>query len=207
MATIDDLFASPTKYDHPKLRSWLSYKNSPDTVECHVEFRREREMLSFRPARLYLEATRKDGTTFSDREPWDEELNQALIAQGFRARNADNEVERFGFMLEAQLQRVANRFNDGFFNAVLVKFLRDYKYADAPPVHSKLEKVREYAPHQGESADECADQIKNVLSTCATELMHLGYDIAAAKDILSQAIAYYLDDRFSITNRQQLGWA
>lgn len=207
MATIDDLFASPTKYDHPKLRSWLSYKNSPDTVECRVEFRREREGLSFRPARLYLEAARKDGTTFSDREPWDEELNQALVAHGFKARDAANEVERFGFMLEAQLQRVVNRFNDGFFNAVLVKFLQDYKYDDAPSIQSKIAKLREYKPHQGDSADDCAERIKNVLSKCAIELKQLGYDITTAKDILNQAIAYYLDDRFSITNRQQLGWA
>lgn len=207
MATIDELFASPKKYDHPKLRSWLSYKHSPDTVRCHVEFRREREGLSFRPARLYLEAARRDGTTFSDREPWDEELNQELVAHGFAARDESNEVERFGYMLEARLQRLVVRFNDGFFNAVLVQYLKHNGYAADPAILAKLERVREYAPHQGEAASDCAERIENVLGTSAAELSLLGYDTAAGKRILHLAIAYYLDDRFTITNRRQLGWA
>ncbi len=207
MATIDELFATPKKFDHPKLRSWLSFKNSAETVRCHVEFRREREGISFRPARLYLEAERRDGTTISDGEPWDEDLNAALVGQRFRARDEENESERFGYMLKARLQRLVMRFNDGFFNSVLVAYLRSNGYDGEPAISAKLAKIREYAPAGGESSEDCAQRIENALGTCAEELSQLGYSAEEGMRILGLAIAYYLDERFTITNREMLGWS
>jgi hypothetical protein len=206
MANLDELFAQPKQYDHPKLRSWLSYKNNADTTRCSVEFRREREGLSFKPARLYLEAVRKDGTIFSDREPWDEEFNTALVDHGFKARDAANESERFGYMLTARMQPLVNRFNDGFFNAILVRYLAQGGYAELPPIAAKLAKIHVNKAYEGDAAHDCEERINAVLARCAEQLARLGYDLEEGKSILIGAIAYYLDDRFSITSSELMGW-
>ena len=45
------------------------------------------------------------------------------------------------------------------------------------------------------------------MANCAEQLsQQLGYDHEVGKHILISAIAYYLDDRFNITNREILGW-
>lgn len=206
MANLNELFAQPKQYDHPKLRSWLSYKNSVDVTRCSVEFRREREGLSFKPARLYFEAARKDGTIFSDREPWDEELNVALVDRGFRARDLANESERFGYMLAARMQPLVNRFNDGFFNAVLVRYLTLNGYAEIPSIAAKLAKVSVNDPFSGEAAHDCEERINATLARSVEQLRGLGYSVEEGKEILVGALAYYLDDRFSITSREIMGW-
>lgn len=206
MANIDELFATPKKYDHPRLRSWCSYKNSPDTTQCHIEFRRERFAVSFGLARLYLEAERKDGTVFVDGEPWEDEFNTALVEYGFRARDEENEEKRFGYALESRLQRLGIRFGDGFFNAVMVNYLRTNGYGQHPAIAGKLADVKEYEPRHGEVAIDCEGRIENTLGRSVKELAGLGYEPATGKRILNAAIAYYLDDRFSITSRAAMGW-
>ena len=205
MANLDDLFAKPKQYDHPKLRSWLSYKKNSDTIGCFIEFRRERQGLSYKPARLYFEAERKDGTIFSDREPWDEDLNNALLDRGFKARDAANESERFGYTLVARMQPLVNKFNDGFFNAVLVQYLKREGYSKIGAIQLKLAKISVNQPAPGETADDCAERIDAILARCANQINELGYDIQEGKRILADAIAYYLDDRFSITSSEIFG--
>jgi hypothetical protein len=39
----------------------------------------------------------------------------------------------------------------------------------------------------------------------AAELRHLGYEMQAAWDILAGAMARYVDERFSVTDRRLLG--
>lgn len=206
MANLNELFAKPKQYDHPKLRSWLSYKNSAEVTRCTVEFRRERDGLVFRPARLYLVAERKDGTIFSDGEPWDRALNEALVEKKFKARDEENESERMGYMLAGRMQPLVNKFNDGFFNAVLVRYLNQNGYVEIPAIAAKLAKIREDAPSAGEAALDCEARIDSVLARCAQELVGLEYEPEESKHILAGAIAYYLDERFSITNAEILGW-
>ena len=48
--------------------------------------------------------------------------------------------------------------------------------------------------------------IDNAIRGRAKELTkYLGYEIPEAEDILASAVAQYLDDRFSVTNRRILG--
>jgi hypothetical protein len=44
------------------------------------------------------------------------------------------------------------------------------------------------------------------MRTCRQQVSRLEYTAEEGKRILVAAIAYYLDDRFSITNRELLGW-
>ncbi len=206
MANLDELFSKSNEYDHPQLRSWVSFRNSAETTRYYVEFRRIREGLVYKPARLYFVAERKDGTTFSNSEPWDDDFNNALVAQGFKARDPENESERFGYMLEARMQPLVNQFNDGFFNAVLVQHLDRNGYSALKPISEKLAKIHVNKPADGEPASDCSARIDSVLARCAEELVHLSYTPKDGKSVLAAAIAYYLDDRFSITNSAMLGW-
>ena len=50
--------------------------------------------------------------------------------------------------------------------------------------------------------------IENTLKEVARDLAtDLGYERSEAKSILASAVAYYLDERFSVTNRRMLGFA
>lgn len=53
---------------------------------------------------------------------------------------------------------------------------------------------------------ECRDMIDGAIAGRAKELTKcLEYEIAEAEEILAAALAQYLDDRFSVTNRRVLG--
>jgi len=207
MANIDELFAAPKKYDHPRLRAWRSYKNSPDTTQCHIEFRRERFAVSWGLAQLYFEAERRDGIVFVDREPWDDEFNTALVEYGFQARDEENEGRRFGYAVECRLYRLGIRFGESFYSAVLVNYLKGNGYGQHPAIASKLADIKEYAPRHGDAAIDCEGRLENALGRTVQELAGLGYEPDTGKRILNAAIAYYLDDRFSITGRAALGWS
>ncbi|WP_162656527.1 hypothetical protein [Tuwongella immobilis] len=49
--------------------------------------------------------------------------------------------------------------------------------------------------------------IQTVLRDRWQELLHLEYDSETAERILVGALAYYLDQRFSISIRRKLGWS
>jgi hypothetical protein len=138
---------------------------------------------------------------------WDKRLDDWLIQHNVRAKTPENEADRFGFGLRDRLESVELRYGSGFFNAVLDTYLRTSDFASQPSVAAKLAKVRENAPLQGESASDCAERIKRVLASCARDdlMKALGYDRYAAVSIRSNAVAYYLDERFNITSRALLG--
>jgi hypothetical protein len=205
MAHLDDLFNDPNQYDHPKLRSWRSHKQHVDTDASFIEFRRDRDGLTYKPARLYFEAHKKDGTIFADMEPWDDDLNKALVQNGFRAKDPENEAKRFGFMLEYLLEPLQNRYGDGFFNASFITYLKTNGYHNWPTVAKKLEYISENKVSIEEPYQNLTERLDGVFAECAALLKKLYCDPDKAKDILIAAIAYYLDDRYSIFNRRQLG--
>lgn len=206
MANIDELFAAPKKYDHPRLRSWRSYKNSPETTRCHIEYRRKQWGLSGGHPMLYFEADRKDGTVFVDREPWEDDFNKALVEHGFQALDEENEGKRFGYALWERMRRLGVRFGDFFFHCVVVNYLKDNEYNQHPLIALKLADIKEYPPQHGDAATDCEGRIDNLLSRCVEELAGLGYEPAAGKRILNAAIATYLDHNFRITGRAAVGW-
>jgi hypothetical protein len=48
--------------------------------------------------------------------------------------------------------------------------------------------------------------IDDAITATADDLKRLGYPEGAREDVLAAAIAYYLDERFSITNGRLLGF-
>jgi hypothetical protein len=206
MTKLHDLFVKPSQYDHPKLRSWLSYKNKASVVGSYVEFRRERDGLVFKPAVLYFVAVQTDDTEYCDSEPWDAALNDALLKNGFRARNAENEGERFGYRLVGLLQPIVNKFGDGYFNSVLVRYLEENGYTSDEVIRGHLTKIQTHPPLGSQHVADCQARIDGVLAQCAGQLTGLGYSPQDSSTILCGALAYYLDERFHLTNRKILGW-
>lgn len=208
MLNLDDLFSTQTPYDHPKLRYWRSLLQRHSQAELRVELRRERDGLTFLPASLYVSAVAPDGTVLScDQEPWEDELNLTLVREGFRAPNEENEAMRFGLMLRHLFRPIETRFGDGYFNAVLIDYLKASGFADHPEVKAKLDAIHEYTPPQSSAANDCRERLRSVLVQCARWLVdNLKYQRATAEDILGGAVAYYLDERYSITNRRLMGW-
>ncbi len=206
MTKLDDLFVKQSQYDHPRLRSWLSYKNNPSITKSYLEFRRERDGLVFKPATLYFVAERVDGTEFCDSEPWDAAFNDALVKRQFQSRDAENEGERFGYRLIGLLQPIVNKFGDGYFNSVLVRHLEENGYTSNEVILDQLTKIHTNAPYNSEHVTDCQERIDGVLAQCAGQLTGLGYSPQDSRNILCGALAYYLDERFHLTNRQILNW-
>ncbi len=172
------------------------------------KFARERDGLAFRPARLMIRvagATPSGANRSHDIVLWDSELNDWLLRNGTRAADPLNEGERFGYMMRQRFDMVEQQFGDGFFNSVLIHFLRsdeDLKDSCA----NFLAAVSAPQPSAGETAIECRERIEGILAACGAELVEdLKYDEQAARRIFTDALNYFLDDRFNITNSKLLG--
>jgi hypothetical protein len=83
----------------------------------------------------------------------------------------------------------------------------------SPP--AKLDAVRELRPYistnrpyeGGHSAQDCSVMIQAAMQDRWIQLRrNLGYDKVGAERILAGALAYFLDERFSITDGRKLGW-
>ena len=74
-----------------------------------------------------------------------------------------------------------------------------------PGVRAKLDAVHSYPPGDGESARLCWAAVEEVLAATARTLTGpLAYPRPEAEKILSDAVAYYIDDRFNVSTRKLL---
>ena len=81
MLLLDRYFQPPESEDeHPKLRFWKGLTDSPRVEKVRFELRRERDGLTFRPAKMLIHFWGSDGNDVRcDSEDWDGELNRSLI--------------------------------------------------------------------------------------------------------------------------------
>jgi len=136
---------------------------------------------------------------------WDQRLERWLLDHNIKAVDAENEAERFGFGLEAQFEPIERRCGSGYFNSVLVGYLHESGFAEQPTVREKLGAIHTYRPSATAAAMDYTSQIKTVLGANARTLESLGYPRDTVIEILANAIAYYLDERFNIHTRALLG--
>lgn len=208
--------SAPNKYfdsplpppKHPRIRAWEAYRRRPEVDHLVVELRREREGLTFLPARLFVDFCQKDGSVVNqDAVRWEAELDEWLIdAQKARARDVANETLRFSLLLKARLRAASLRHGDGYFNSVLVSGLREGPFRAHAKAAEVLRLIRVSEPVGG-GRDECQEAIDAELSWAAQKLLKLyDGDRALAEDLLGGAIALYLDERFSVTSRKALGF-
>lgn len=206
MSLADELFGPEVvEPSPPEVRRWEFFLARGVRPVC--TFVRRREGLGWTPARLVI--SYPDATPPVPPDPpiaWDSRLERWLLDHQIKAADEGNEAERFGFGLEAQLEPIEVRYGSGYFNAVLVAYLRESGFADQPVVREKLDAIHSYPPSVGQAREDCTAQIKSVLATNARRLEALGYDREVAIEILASAIAHYLDERFNIHTRALLGF-
>ena len=210
MSTPNKYFDSPTQRpEHPRVRAWRSYRKDPSVHYVEVEVRRKREGLFVLPARLFVFFCSEDGEVVrTDETAWESELESWLIdKEKARAATIDNEKLRFSLLLKPALRPIPVRYGDDYFNSVLVTGLKEGPFGTHTEIVDVLRDIHEYPPAGGSLLD-CQELIDFEFATMAKRLLELyDDDRATAEDILGGAIARYLDDRFSVSDRRQLGWA
>ncbi len=180
----------------------LTFLENIPAENVKVDVVRPRDTLGFKAARIYLRILDGPPSEYA----WDDELNAALVAKGIKAVSPESEKVRFALGLRFGFKRVELRFGDGFFNAVLGKVVRE-KFAGLPEIDDVLRDVHTDQPFMGGNGYEnCRDMIEKVIGDRAMELIGLNYPMTQAEEILAGAMALYLDERFTVTDRRRLGW-
>jgi hypothetical protein len=190
--------------EHPKIRAWIAWKSDSQRVE--LEIRRPREGLAFLPTRMFV-TFYADGTIHrQDDAEWELELDTWLLKEHVKARDEVNETLRFALRLKSAFRPIAIRFGDGYFNSVLVHQLRGGPLGGTAPLADVLGAIQEYEAAGGSKYD-CEQLIDFEITVAAKALLSLyDNDRAAAERILTGALAQYLDERFHVTERRQLGF-
>ena len=203
MAKLEFLDESDKSFEHPL----IAHIDSAH-AKVSLEVRRPKDILGFRPAMLYVRAVDNGAQGQPQEYQWDDDLNLALVLRNVRAVSKENEKLRFALVLRRQLQKPERRFGDGFFNSVLVKFVRESALVDFPEVSDVLKDVFTNEPHTGGNGlEDCVAAIRQVLKEVLHQLMDdLGYNRVDAEEVLAGALARYLDERFTVTDRRRLGW-
>ena len=191
-------------FDHPRLRHWQALQQRG--AQLRLEVSREQYGLYVDSPVLHV-TIEIGGQAQHEDEPWSEDLHRGLVELGVRAVSDDHERLRFGRALADALERVEDRGGIGFFNSVVIDTLKQGPLAER--LAEQLRRIHVLpASHDSSDYAECRDFIVGVIRGRARELTRdLGYEQPRASQILCGALAIYLDDRFSVTARRQLGLA
>jgi hypothetical protein len=209
---MEDFLAADERHEfesHPLIRLLTARQSKSDFGVARVVILRPRAALGFEPARLTLEFLDKQGNPVDYKtEEWDPGLNGALIRRKIMALDEANEVTRFGLALAAAFEEAESRYGDGFFNSVLMVVIDKSPFASKAAIKELRTHISTNRPYQGgHSADDCAVMIQSALQDRWFELRKsLGYQKEAADRIMAGALASYLDERFTVTDRRKLGW-
>jgi hypothetical protein len=202
---INNYFDTPAEApEHPKIRAWSAWKSGSQRTE--LEIRRPREGLAFLPARMYVTFYVDGAIQRQDETEWELELDTWLLKEHVKARDEANETLRFALRLKAAFRSIAIRFGDGYFNSVMVHQLRGGPLGRVAPLAEMLSAIHEYEAAGG-SKDDCEQLIDFEITVAAKALLRLyGGERIVAERILTRALAQYLDERFHVTERRQLGF-
>lgn len=208
MPTLDELLDHPPKTAprHPRLQAWEDILANP-RAKIELEVFRPRTAFGLVQSEMNLHIA-----TDGQRQPletllWDDELNVGLIQMGVQAVDDANEAERFALGLRAAFRKAERDFGDGFFNSVLYQFVSESGLASDPAILDILKHAYALGPNlESKKYGPCRELIEVAIAGRMHELTEeLDYEPVRARDILVAALARYLDERFSVSNRRALG--
>lgn len=205
MPPLDSIFAKMREpYQHPLLR----FLDTAQSQNVRVEVVRPKDVLGYKPADIYIHWAVGGVDQPPQHYPWDGELNAELLRRGIPSLSADAEKVRFGLALRDAFKRPEVRFGDGFFNAVLVMVVGELGFQEYREVAEVLKHVTRSRPYMGGPGfSDCREMIVGIISGRAAELIDdLHYSEGDAKAVLAGAMAKYLDERFTVSDRIRLGW-
>ena len=208
MATIDDFFAhahDPTvALNHPTL---VEVKRGLDRGQkFEVEVFRPEELVGLIKTKIFVRLLDTEANGILNEHDWSDDLNSGLIQMGVRAVDHANESLRFAFRLRDTLSVVEKQVGNGYFNTVLLDLIVESKLDQYPVIENVLKFTYHDRVEHSERYYKCRDAIALQISGRARELTNnLDYSEEVAKKILPNAIAEYIDHRFSVSSRRQMG--
>jgi hypothetical protein len=163
-----------------------------------------------RKPELYVQFYENGKETQLDQVPWEDDLNTGLIGLKVKSRSPQQEAERFALGLRAAMRRPEREFGDGYFNAVLVELITESGLTEDREIAEVMEYTYANKPHrEGGAFDRytiCRDLIAHAIGDRAKELRNaLEYSEEDTVRILTSALARYLDERFSVSSRREMG--
>ncbi len=207
MPLLDDILDKPPETPplHPRLRHWA--ERIRNGAEARLEVFRPATALGLTQSEMNVRFTEKDAPPSLESVPWDDELNAGLVQLRIRASDLANETDRFALGLCAALRKAERDFGDGYFNAVLRELVTESGLSGDPEIAEVLKHAYALQPNrQGKNYNLCREMVAAAISGRIYELKHqLDYDANEARKILVSALARYLDERFSVSNRRRLG--
>ncbi len=210
MITLDELFHTSADIPpHPRMRDWKRLLAQPGT-KANLELYSPEMLLGIVQTEMNLHFTGNGEPHPVETMAWDDDVNTGLIQLGVRSINSDQEAERFALGLRGAFQKAQSEFGDGYLNSMLVEFISDSDLTQYEEIAEILEHSFALSPKREGKAEQrynlCRQMIADAISGRAHELKDkLGYSEEEAKAILVQALARYLDERFSVSSRRRLG--
>lgn len=204
MSTINEFFNDTAEeFQHPVLKSVLDAQKSQKQVTLQIV--RRRAMLGFQEPKLYLTIGESDSP---EEYLWDDDLNEALISNGFPMGNPEQECIRFILVLKKRFTPIEMRCGEGYFRALLVLVVKERGLSKISKISEILKYIRETNPSKDyDMYHDFYEATEDVIKSCWQDLVKkLKYPPEKAQEILAEALAQYLDERFRVTERQNLGW-
>ena len=203
MSAIDSFFKNDQVPTHPLLRSIA--KGIENGIKFLVDLHRENLLLGLSTVKIYVQ-----NKSQPDQVPveyaWAPEINSGLLQLRVRAVDEFSESLRFALTLRDSMKEIETRHGNGFFNSVLVDLLKESGLDQNESIGEILKDIAVIPPIRGNGYEFCRDSIAMAISGRARELTRsLRYAEAEAKAILTPAIAMFIDDRFSVSRRRQMG--
>lgn len=190
--------------EHPVLARWRVFAAEAGVTPA-VEAVRPRLSLGHAPAHLKFSLV---GHRRPQPEllPWDSALALKTAEAGWKGPRVSVETTRIALLLKSFLEPTVNRFGDGFFSSVLIDTIKTSEARSDPNVVELLRFIATNTPRRGAPYVACKDEVVAALARIAKLLQkRLKYTSSVSQVIWLASIAYYLDDRFSITDGRTLG--
>ena len=207
MSTIDEMLRAPAEAALPPVVRWLKARLAAGD-ELKVELYKPESALGSSTTELVLHRKEGGREQAPQQYEWDDELNAALVNLGVRAVGLKNEGERFALGLRAALRKIERRYGDGYLNAVLVDLIDESNLSKSGEIADIRKFVHTNSPERSSRTySDCRDQIASEIGARAAEVREkLKYGEEDLKTIMSKALAIYLDERFSVSRRREMGW-
>jgi len=191
MADLDRFFEKTQPLPHPKVRFWRALVEEGKVARLSVEVWRDPLPLSVNPPRLFVHFYDTQGreTRSPEEFDWDPKVNDELLRLKARAIDPENEGYRFGLVLRSRFASIETPFGE------------------LPKVSQLLDEIHCADPREGAQQEACAELIEEVFGSCFDSLHEvLKYSKEQTISIMGEAVAAYLDERFSVSDRRAIGF-
>lgn len=195
--------SSQPKAVHPRVNYWESIYTSSTGLEVDVQ----QERVGFglgTPRLVVIFSCGQSGTVCIEEFDWEFELDEWLVEHNGRG-SPESEKIRFSLWLHRALQPAVRKYSDGYFSRALLDVAKG-DFAENAEVMDITQDIHRVGTVSQSDVAECTAMIESALSDVGIALRNLYGDTDSAFEILGNALAQYLDDRFSVSNRRLLGF-